>query len=140
MMTEAKFFGRLTQVDECWEWTGARTTGGYGHFYESKTSHHYAHRWSWEFFHGPIPEGLVVDHLCFNRACVNPEHLSPVSSAVNTRRRRGARMSGDQLSHCVNDHEFTEANTYISPKGWRGCRTCRTEAVRRHVARKADAA
>jgi hypothetical protein len=72
--------------DVCWEWTGHRNDAGYGElsvggrneFHEWK-----AHRLSWELHRGPIPEGLVIRHLCGNRACVNPHHLVPGTQTQN---------------------------------------------------------
>lgn len=73
----------------CWEWQKAiRECNGYGICARNgKTD--YAHRFSYETFVGPIPEGLELDHLCRNRKCVNPYHLEPVTHTVNMR--RGAR-------------------------------------------------
>jgi hypothetical protein len=45
-----------------------------------------AHRFAYELLVGPIPEGLVIDHLCRNRRCVNPAHLEPVTAEENWRR------------------------------------------------------
>lgn len=73
------------EVGDCWEWTGSLTQAGYGHMsVDGKLD--YTHRIVWELLVGPIPEGLVIDHLCRNRACCNPDHLEPVEQAVNVRR------------------------------------------------------
>lgn len=69
--------------DGCWEWTGAKTAAGYGQFTRRKE---YAHRHAYEDLVGPIPEGLVIDHLCRNPSCVNPDHLEPVTQRENIRR------------------------------------------------------
>ena len=69
----------------CWIWSGSNS-GRYATFayYEDGTKFSIGtHRWAYEFFHGPIPEGLVLDHLCRNTLCVNPDHLEPVTGYVN---------------------------------------------------------
>jgi hypothetical protein len=68
------------------------------------------HRVAWEAEHGPIPEGLTIDHLCRNRRCVNVAHLRLLSNVEN------ARMNGNWAkTHCVRGHEFTEDNTHLNP-------------------------
>lgn len=83
---ESRFRAKVTEDPDtgCWEWTAHRTRLGYGRFYAGRYVQ--ASRWSFEFFRGPIPDGLEIDHLCRNRACVNPDHLEPVSHAENCRR------------------------------------------------------
>ena len=73
----------------CWVWIGARNKAGYGSTSAGKRNKSMlAHRRSYEALVGPIPEGLEIDHLCFNTSCINPEHLEPVTSAENQRRKR----------------------------------------------------
>lgn len=72
----------------CWEWKRALNWTGYGRVREPLTRRRIAaHRWVWEQKHGPVPEGLELDHLCRNRRCVNPDHLEPVTRVENARRR-----------------------------------------------------
>jgi hypothetical protein len=84
---EERFWEKVTKTETCWLWTGATITGNYGRFWVSDSRPRVpAHRFSYEVYVGPIPEGLVVDHLCSNPPCVNPAHLEPVTQWENLRR------------------------------------------------------
>ena len=72
----------------CLEWSGSTTHNGYGQFYDG-TGMVRAHRFAWERTNGPIPEGLVVDHLCHIRKCVNPAHMRLLTAAENQQNRKG---------------------------------------------------
>lgn len=72
------------QEDGCWLWTGCITKGGYGSFRNEHGKTENSHKWAYKVFIGPVPEGLELDHLCRNRACVNPNHLEPVTRSQNT--------------------------------------------------------
>lgn len=82
-----RFWPKVDATSDCWLWTGHRDDDGYGKFtVVSGQSPMYAHRWSYEFLVGPIPAGLVLDHLCRNPPCTNPDHLEPVTNEENIRR------------------------------------------------------
>jgi hypothetical protein len=117
----------------CWEWTGAKIPRGYGSI-SSGGGQLLAHRVAYEIFIGPIPEGLSVDHLCRNRACVSAEHLEAVSTRENVLRGVGLSAKNAQKTHCLRGHEFTAENTYWTknPSGpGRECRTCKAQFARR---------
>lgn len=83
---------RSTKVGECLLWDGKLDTHGYG-VMSIQNKIRRVHRVAYEVAKGPIPDGLVIDHLCFNRHCVNPDHLRTVTNQVNTLRRSGANQN-----------------------------------------------
>jgi hypothetical protein len=125
------------QPEGCWVWTG--TNSGHKKPYGNIRVHNSegspvrvkAHRWAYEQFVGPIPEGLTIDHLCRNTLCVNPEHLEPVTHAENCRRRplqTGPRPHLNGL--CQRGlHSLLDPDNVRWKYGKRaGCLACYTEA------------
>lgn len=124
MYDEARFWRKVNKDDPsgCWLWTGAKYRG-YGYFRVERKGIR-AHRYSYELVKGNIPSGLILDHLCRNKACVNPQHLEPVTIGENVLRGTAPSAVNAKKSHCVRGHRFSEANTYIN-RGRRYCKTCR---------------
>lgn len=112
----------------CWLWSAAIAQSGYGYAHTPKDGRlgksQYAHRISYWAFRGEVPEGLQLDHLCRNRACVNPDHLEPVTARVNNLRGVGAAARNARKTVCSNGHPFNAENTACTPQGSRKCRAC----------------
>lgn len=112
----------------CWLWLGPITAKGYGLFSNRIMRGKKAHRYSWTLRNGPIPEGMVVDHICRERSCVNPDHLrlaTPRENALENSLSPTALNA--RKTHCPNGHAYDEENTHTYPLvgGWgRKCRAC----------------
>lgn len=132
MRRERRFWAKveLGHPGGCWVWAGSRNAKGYGRFRDGRTVQ--AHRWAYELLVGPIPPGLVLDHVvCDNPPCVNPHHTKPATNAENV-----ARAAALQ-THCKHGHEYTEANTGRTGRGARYCRICVNAAHRASYADRA---
>ena len=121
-----RFWAKVGEVGDCWEWNASRTKSGYGQC-NPEYGTRLAHRAAYIFMVGD-PGALQLDHLCRNRACVNPYHLEPVTSKVNNGRGlQGARESA--RTHCPYGHPYAGENLRLLTNGKRVCRAC----VRRRV-------
>jgi hypothetical protein len=114
--------------DGCWIWMRARTPDGYGRVGVDHKIR-FAHRVAYELEVGPIPDGLILDHLCRRPMCVNPRHLEPVTQRENIIRGRSLVARNAAATHCVHGHPFDDANTYRRANGGRACRACRLAGV-----------
>lgn len=126
----------------CWIWIASRHRGsGYGVMrVGSRTDGTRrlvaAMRLSYEHWSEPIRPGLELDHVCTQKACVNPEHLEPVTHAENMRRYGCVSIPRQAQAACLRGHAFTNKNTYVDSTGSRHCRQCRKEQARAWRARQ----
>jgi hypothetical protein len=136
MIAEIGRFDRKIDINpdsDCWAWKGHINENGYGQFrFNGKPGK--AHRFSYTFFKGLIPEGLQIDHLCRNRACCNPDHLEAVTHRENIRRGKAGEYNTVK-THCPQGHEYAGDNLYYTPRTGRLCKIC-NRLYSRNYARK----
>ena len=110
------------QEGNCWKWTGRIDRYGY--------SVVNVHRLMFELFKGQIPKGLVIDHLCSERNCFNPEHLEALTQQEKTLRGNGLDAQNAKKTHCKRGHELSGDNLekYALTKGHRRCLKCKNQS------------
>lgn len=137
-----RFWSKVKIQPGCWEWTGSVMTI----FLHSKRKFPYgrckfggkqmlAHRVAYLCMKGKIPEGFVVDHLCRNPSCVNPDHLEVVTQQINTLRGDGLASQNAVKTHCKHGHPLSDENLYLNKEGKRQCRICGRKSRREYKAR-----
>ena len=113
----------------CWEWQGARDAKGYGVF--SFMSHPLrSHRASYLLWKGRVSRGFEIDHICNNRACVNPDHLQVVTPYQN---KVLGKIRRARATHCPQGHELSEENLVswrLKADGFRSCLLCQRKRDR----------
>lgn len=118
---------------ECWEWTAGKASAArpYGRI-QDRDKACGAHAWIYEKAVGPIPAGLVLDHLCRNLPCVNPNHLEPVTQQVNVLRGYAPAALNARKTHCNKGHmlEGDNLHWYFLERGARACVICHRERAR----------
>lgn len=121
------FWSRVDKTSSetgCWLWTAMKDTGGYGTVsWNGKMKK--SHRISYLLTRGEVSKALTLDHLCRNRACVNPDHLEPVTMRVNALRGFGASAQNAKRTHCKHGHELSGDNLAIYQGKYGEFRQCR---------------
>lgn len=126
--------------NSCWLWGGALDRDGYGRFRFTEASGVRriigAHRAAWLAFRGDLPAGLVIDHLCRVRNCVNPAHLDPVTTGENTRRSSLVGVASKKRG--CSTHGFENGYDTARPSGYTAwiCRICTLERSRLRKAKE----
>jgi hypothetical protein len=132
---EERFWEKVDKSSDCWIWTGAKIRG-YGTFMVATRKDVRAHRWSYEQANGPIPPGLVINHLCRNPACVRPDHLEAVTQRENLRYSDQILKVRSAATHCKNGHELSPDNLLARGDGYRGCKACHRASQERYLLRR----
>jgi len=124
----------IVDEDGCWIWQKGKDKDGYGLLKVQRPRRRTAraHVVSYELAKGPIPVGLIPDHLCKKPSCINSDHLEPVTPGVNVLRGNGACAKNARKTHCPEGHPYSGENLYVNPKGQRICRICVKEAQKRY--------
>lgn len=114
----------------CWLWMGERNSHGYGRV-SWRAQRMLVHRLVYEQVVGPVPDGLVIDHLCRVTDCCNPAHLEPVTQQENMRRGDHSTNHRNRLKReCMHGHPLSGDNLYVTSTGNRQCKECKRQRKR----------
>lgn len=134
---EERFWSKVRSEGDCLIWTSTTDKAGYPDFHVSGYPKCRAHRFAYWLVYGTIPEGLVLDHLCRNRNCVNPTHLEPVTQRENVHRGLGIAARNRAKTHCPQGHPYDEVNTtvvtFTTGRKARYCRACMRDRYAKRV-------
>lgn len=128
-------------LSPCWDWQGCTGPNGYGQFKvdgrRDSTVRQGPHRFAYEYFTGPVPDGFEIHHICYNRRCVNPLHLEAVTHKANLLDNAAKTFAARNASktHCSHGHELAGENLY-QYQGRRSCRACNARRQREIQARR----
>lgn len=117
-----RFVSKFLIGDGCWEWLAGKNNAGYGYFWFNGKQRR-AHKVCYEMLRGPVPDGLVLDHSCRNKACVNPDHLQAVPQFTNVIRGEAPTKKNFFKTTCAKGHPYER----YEKTGFRYCRKCKNE-------------
>lgn len=127
----SRFNSNVDKTGDCWLWTAPLDRDGYGSFFFRRRNRR-AHRVAWFAAHGAIPDGMVINHTCRQRNCVNPQHLNMVTASENSLRDSTSKgYINSQKTHCPRGHAYDRTYRLKSGRTNRGCSTCEREKARR---------
>lgn len=127
--TQQAFWQKVNKTETCWVWIAAMNGVGYGQFRRGKRHGAMAHRFSYEWAKGTIPDGFDVDHLCRNPSCVNPDHLEAVTHRENILRGNTFAARNSRKTECSKGHPLSGENLKLNVRGDRVCRLCANARV-----------
>jgi hypothetical protein len=132
---EERFYSKINKIDSCWIWTASKNDQNYGLIWVNG-KHVRAHRISYMLAYGELSDKLVIDHLCRNTLCVNPEHLEQVPQSENVKRGMAGKINNAQRkkTHCPKGHEYSR----VTKQGYRQCGTCRSRQEMESRKRRID--
>lgn len=130
---EQRFWAKVNKTKTCWLWTATKCSG-YGNIWVNGKNVP-AHRVSLFLLNIDIPKGMVVDHICRIRACVNPDHLRIVDMKTNALENSVSPVAiNNKRITCKNGHLFDRINK-CNGRLYRSCRACHNAASQKHKAK-----
>lgn len=133
-----RWYKSFEKTKTCWIWTAFIGSNGYGRFW-AKRKLWLAHRFAFMLSGRLIPSGFVVDHVCRNRLCVNPDHLRKITSRENTLNGIGITAIRARRESCDKGHPWAKTVIRINPKtGGRQCEVCRLAGHDEYLRKNGD--